>query len=375
MKSTLQRFLPAGALGISLLLHLMIFLGISGVILIQAVVPKLPFVADGEAYAPADHQPLPPDFSDDLQPDNPTVEPIASDLPSMPVSNLDPIVSTAASTLAPNIFVMPTLPSGGAVGGVRPASAADSDDPKPAKTFSGPRQMTNPFGNLDAQGDPHALVGYMYDFKQTPGHVKTNINFEDYRKTIHRYVTNGWDNGQLRKFFRVPQPLAAYQIFIPTMKADLAPAAFKAEKYVEPRLWIIVYKGKFVAPSTGTYRFAGLADDIIIVRLGDQNVLDGGLFPISEYTHNSKTFKDPRARVNGLFSGEWFQLEAGKSYPLAVLIGEQPGGGFSSLLVIQKKGQDDFSAFQMARTKMPDSYKNWPPLSKKAFISRSTGEE
>jgi hypothetical protein len=64
----LQRYLPVGALGISLVLHLAIFLGISGVILIQAVAPKLIPVGD-LSQSHAEDLPEPPEVPDEtLQP-------------------------------------------------------------------------------------------------------------------------------------------------------------------------------------------------------------------------------------------------------------------------------------------------------------------
>jgi hypothetical protein len=377
--SKLQKFLPVGALGISLLLHLTVFLGVSGVILIQAVVPKTPFTAGEPVPAVTDSLPLPPDLPEDSQPDMPVTEQVTpTEQPLIPNINLDQITAPSTIAVVPNIVVVPAAPPTTAVG-PRPETA--NNESKPAKIPVGIRQMANPFGSIDAQGDPSAFTGYMYDFKQTPGRVKTNINFDEYRKTIRKYVNEGWNDSIFKKFYKVPQALAAYQIFIPTMKADEAPAAFKAEKFVAPRLWVIVYKGTFIAPATGTFRFVGKADDIIVARIDEQTVLDGSLFPIVandplpfKDKEAQTTYKDPRESIlGGLLAGKWFQLEAGKSYPVQVLIGEQPGGSFSSWLIIQKKGQSETMLFQMAKTKLPDSYipgKSWPPLSKKPFISR-----
>ncbi|MDR1303704.1 MAG: hypothetical protein LBK76_00630 [Verrucomicrobiales bacterium] len=370
--SVLQRFLPAGALGISLLLHLVMFLGISGVILIQAVVPKVPFVAGDQPQTAMDEVPAPPDIPEEPQPEMPAAEAVATQEP-VPQLNLDQITSPLPAAMPAFTVAAPAAPPA-----VQPDKPAADRAAKPAREFAGVRVMANPFGNLSAETDPSALTGHLYDFKQSSGRAATNMNTVDYRKIVARYLTAGnWDDGQLRKYYRVPQALAAYQIFIPTMDADKAPAAFNAK--IEPRMWLIVYTGEFVAPASGTYRFCGRADDIIVARLGDNNVFDGSLFPIISpwpgTPEEIKAFKDPRPRAPFGCAGDWFELKAGQKYPFRVCIGEQPGGGFSAILLIQKKGQEhEAMIFQMTRAKPPDLAK-WPQIAKKPFAGRGAGEE
>lgn len=51
------------------------------------------------------------------------------------------------------------------------------------------------------------------------------------------------------------------------MSAGQAPQGFGVEEVVEPRMWVVHYKGQVVAPMDGVYRLAGYADDFIAGRI------------------------------------------------------------------------------------------------------------
>jgi hypothetical protein len=231
--------------------------------------------------------------------------------------------------------------------------------------------MSNPFGG-DARQEDGAVVGTMYDLKQTPEGKPTNMtNAPDansvYHKFLGKFVESGWNETLLNGFYKVEKPLGAFQIFIPSIPADNAPTAFKVEKYVKPKRWIVVYRGSFTSPESGTYRFVGKCDDILAVRLNNKNVLDGSLTTISKSIS--------RETVGNLWGGDWFQLSAGQIYPIQIMIGEEPGGEFYAYLLIQKKGENYPSrpnnagpilpVFQLAPTNMP---KGGPTVAPQAFI-------
>ena len=65
----------------------------------------------------------------------------------------------------------------------------------------------------------------------------------------------------------------ATEILMPTMNADLGPYVFGAEKIVEPRMWMVHYKGQVAPPTDGTYRFLGDADDFTAVAVNGVTVL------------------------------------------------------------------------------------------------------
>ncbi|MDR0532896.1 MAG: hypothetical protein LBH01_02985 [Verrucomicrobiales bacterium] len=379
--SKIQRYLPAGALGISILFHLFIFLGISGIIIIQAVTPKTAFMPTEQSSANLQDIPTPPDTPEEPTPDVPNTDPeIKPDTPAAPSFSIEQI-SSPNSIALPNFSAAPpvAISSGNSSG---PSGVPESES-KPNKVPTGVRTMANPFGGNVQQGD-NALVGYMYDFKQTPSRSPSGLTIPDYRKAIAKFVSSGWDDGTLAKYYKVNKALAAYQIFIPLMKADDAPKAFNAEKYVQPKMWIIVYKGNFTAPATGTFRFVGVCDDILVVRLGGKTVLDGSLTQVVSGSIAREKVGGARGSSGTTWGGEWLQLNAGQSYPIEVIIGEEPGGVFYAFLQVQQKGRNyDQRAknagpllpiFQMSPVNPPKySVENEAPaVDKKGFISQGS---
>ncbi|MDR0534274.1 MAG: hypothetical protein LBH01_10015 [Verrucomicrobiales bacterium] len=395
----LQKFLPVGALGISLILHLAIFLGISGIIIIQAVAPKVIPTGDYAQQAPTSDIPPPPEVPDE-QPSTPnpaTQEDAALDAPQTPSFSIDQISSASASS-APAFTIAPpsALPinSGATQQPQTPEKSANTE-----KRNTAPRTMSNPFGGNVRQEDG-AVMGTMYDLKQTADrkpssyvgdpneagmnskNSKENEANNGYHQFLTKFVEGGWNENSLNGFYKVEKPIGAFQLFIPRISADDAPKAFNAERYVKPKRWVIIYRGSFTAPADGTYRFVGICDDILVVRLKNQNVLDGSLGGVSNSIPREKIGPAMGNTPGGtLWAGSWFQLVAGQTYPIQIMIGEQPGGVFYAFLLIEKKGEEYQSrqnkdwgpmlpVFQLAPTNMPryDAERTGPAVSKKAFI-------
>ena len=348
MKSeTLQKVLPASALGISIIIHLCIFMAISGFVLIEAYNPPQAFVAD--AIQPSNTvSDLPPEPQPEQQaeptPSTPNQDPTPQDLtPPVTVTstNVDIIASTAPSTTP--TFTVAAAPAG-AVFSTTPGQQQEAKpkDNNPANLTK--RSMATLFGNTGVSSG--ALVGYLYDLKQTRSKApsplandKYNVNGQTgYRDAIRKFMQGGWDEGALKEqYYRCRKPMSIFQFFIPSCRADLAPAAFKVENEMKPARWIAVYHGTVTPPSSGRYRLAGLADDILIVKLGSELVFDGSLNkPVIEgYKGKSESIGG-----RGLAVSEYVHLSKDKSYPIQVILGEEPGGIFYAWLLVQKEGSN-----------------------------------
>lgn len=184
-----------------------------------------------------------------------------------------------------------------------------------------------------------ALIGILYDLKQNQKHEPQKA---DYPLVIGDFVREGWNEADLNKYYRVTKPLYATQIFIPRMNANEAPKAFGAEKQVKPSQWVIHYKGQVSPPKSGTFRFVGLADDIIVVAIDGKTVFIG--------THPGSRLKDHGFDVSphdgpktpsGLAQwGEWLNLKGNEIYDMEVLVGERPGGQFGAWLMVEEQGVD-----------------------------------
>lgn len=230
----------------------------------------------------------------------------------------------------------------------------------------------NPFGALSL--DPRALVGTFYDLKQTRNGKPTGLEVREVQETINEFVNRGWKDSVMKKFYQAPRTLYQSKLYIPVMSADAAPAAFECEKEVQPSRWVVVYRGVVSPPRSGKYRFVGSGDDILVVRFNGKNVFDHGYYsgttmlaisgkipamkhqpespeikrllrrdypmeqPLETYTYPSTPALN--SAIGGLAVGPVFKAEAGKDYPIDILLSELPGGKFYASLLIEEIGVD-----------------------------------
>ena len=185
-----------------------------------------------------------------------------------------------------------------------------------------------------------ALMGVLYDLKQTQDHKPTNVDPDTYSKVVDEFLSQGWDESVLNRYYRVSKPLYTTQIFIPNMNADLAPRAFGVEKTVQPSRWVIQYKGQISAPEAGTYRFWGIADDIMAAAVNGKTVLVGNRrdMELPRTNWHASERDGAEAGDGNLRPGDWMTLQAGEIIDLDVIIGERPGGLFNAFLMVEKQG-------------------------------------
>jgi hypothetical protein len=184
-------------------------------------------------------------------------------------------------------------------------------------------------------------------------------------RVLHSYVA-GFNDSILADYYHAPTTLFAPQIFIPELSASEGPKAFGVEKTVQPRRWIVVYKARIIPPTTGDFRFIGFADDYLVVRIDDQNVLDAcwnrgqldGGVDVSENVGLGPAYTaDYRSPNMPLACGPWIHMTAGIEMNMKVVLGEGPGGQSSFFLFIQQKGVEyptgDYPVFQLADVPLP----------------------
>ncbi len=201
------------------------------------------------------------------------------------------------------------------------------------------------FGFRDTRGGG-ALVGTFYDLKQEKFLKPSGVTHDSYPEVLSKFVNGAWNPVVLQRFFASPAPLYATQFFIPKIDANEGPKAFNLAGRVQPSLWVIHYKGKVIAPDTGTYRFVGMADDVLVVKFNGRVVLDCGTTnPSGRKPQKFYASEGLNAELmkkfdwyKGLGVGDTFQVQAGSAYDMEVLLGEWPGGEFKAYLLIEKEG-------------------------------------
>jgi len=188
-----------------------------------------------------------------------------------------------------------------------------------------------------------AMMGILYDLKQTQDRQPTNVDPGKYFGVIDEFLSKGWDENVLNHYYRVSRPLYTTQIFIPDIDANQAPKAFGAESTVKPSRWVIHYKAQVSPPEDGTYRFVGSSDDFIAVAVNGKTELVAPLNQPSTKACPLTGWKpsEPMAgrAANGqLCRGDWVAMKAGEPVDLDIIIGERPGGHFNAFLLVEKQG-------------------------------------
>ena len=226
-----------------------------------------------------------------------------------------------------------------------------------------------PLAGLTAFGFKGALKeglqGEIYDLKQTPDHQPTDIvhnpppplsghiwnpSIEGQIKVFEQLFMStsstdpdqGWDDSLLKRYYKSTKTVTAFQVLVPFMFSTAGPAAFGVEKEIpQASHWLVLYKGKVVAPKDGTFRFLGRADDQIAVRFNGRNVFLHTLEKLDKPVMESFNGISPKTPEDiGINYGKWFSVERGKTYPIEILIAEMPGGWFTAQLYIEDKNPE-----------------------------------
>ncbi|WP_309386336.1 hypothetical protein [Cerasicoccus frondis] len=194
------------------------------------------------------------------------------------------------------------------------------------------------FGNTQSGGVE--LAGAFFDLKQTASRKPREVDYADF---VRRYTSGSWSMSQLQRFYQADRKLYATTLLIPHRMADQAPEAFGVAGEVQPSQWLAHYEGKITPPFSGKFRFWGFADDVLIVRVNGRVVLDGS-FHEGEYTDWRSCEPDLNRKYNigngALAVGDWIHVQEGRQLKIEILIGERPGGHFSTYLLVEEKGKE-----------------------------------
>ena len=248
----------------------------------------------------------------------------------------------------------------------------------PMGSASGPSgSAISMFGIKELKGG--GLIGTFYDLKQDRGRRPTDISVANYGTVLEEFTRSGWQDGPLNKYFQAPGKLSTTQIFVPLIDAAEGPKAFQVEKDVQPRLWVVLYKGIVSPPESGTFHFVGFGDDVLAVRFNGNVVLDAGYTtPCKSPLVKSEGSYDYQWAGRPLLKGQAFTVEKGKNYPMEVLIGERPGIKLFFCLLLEQqganyqkdaKGNPILPVFRLADT--PIGKGDLPPFDPKGPIWRA----
>jgi hypothetical protein len=193
-----------------------------------------------------------------------------------------------------------------------------------------------------------ALIGMLYDLKQTEQLKPGITNTKDYDRVIADFIMKKWDESVLNKFYRISHPLYTTQIFIPMLGNQVAPKALGVQNHIKDGYWVMHYKGQVVPPADGRYRFAGYAHATMLVAINGKLVLNGCRYDINK---DEKDFplrsvqkaSDPNAGAPAgdfmLTVGPWVELKHDEPVDIDILFGNRLASELCAFLLVEKEGQ------------------------------------
>ena len=200
------------------------------------------------------------------------------------------------------------------------------------------------FGGEQSIGND--FEGTFYDFKR--GRSGRNIPMVPtaFTSEVAKFVRGGWKISDFSRYYRSPKKLYATTFMIPPVLSILAPEAF-GEPDTIGYCWLAHYKGQLVHKDAITFRFWGMGDDLLVVRVDGKVVLsacwpDDGYWGID---HIGSIWQSTSADSRKYFMGhnksdvgDWITLEPGVPLDMELIVGEVPGGGFVAMLAVEVEG-------------------------------------
>ena len=195
------------------------------------------------------------------------------------------------------------------------------------------------------------MVGRMIDLKKDGSGKPRAANF---RADVKKLLDADFSATALAEFNCPTNRLYLNKLVVPAQPAEDGPKAFGCENDVEPRRWIVHYEGRLNPQHSGTYRFVGHFDDLLVVKVDGACVLDaywpmhdvyksGGVSELTGWKPDTSAREfEKHASFSGqnLTYGDWIVLEAGKPVRIDLVIGEEPGGVVGGVLLLEEMGKN-----------------------------------
>ena len=185
------------------------------------------------------------------------------------------------------------------------------------------------------------FVGTFYDLKRNRRGGTTPMGTESFRAKLRKFVLEGWKEPDLYRYYRSPEKLYTTHFMIPPIISQKAPDQFgcpEAASY----FFFVKYKGELVYKEDIKFRFWGVGDAYIFVRVGGKEVLLNCWNAHRTYFNwwQSSSADSGKFFVGWqtLAVGDWIELKAGEPVKMEVLFGEYTGGSLSAILLVEVDG-------------------------------------
>ena len=168
-------------------------------------------------------------------------------------------------------------------------------------------------------------------------------SLQNHAAVVNEFVAKNWDESVLKRYYESKDRVTAFQVFITKSPSLGGLKAFGVEKEVKPFHYLVYYTGFVMAPKDGEFRFRGDSGGAMLINFDGNNVFGSAATPL--YNMGPFAFKntdnptDTRYTTRGYRAGKWFRVEAGKKYPVKILL-EDTGDYFYSCLMIEDRNPD-----------------------------------
>jgi len=196
------------------------------------------------------------------------------------------------------------------------------------------------------------FVGTYYDSKRgRDGQViPVDMSGRAWRSMIHKFLVQGWKPSTFSRYYRAPKKLYATNLVVPVSRSSLAPLAFGGEN-ADGAFWMVHYKGQLVHKEGITFRFWGVADEFMAVRVAGKLVMcaswdqesraydyaiRASLFGSLWKSDSVDSWKYWMGNTKNVV-GDWITLEPGVPMDMEILIGDN-GGSASFFLAVEEEG-------------------------------------
>jgi hypothetical protein len=200
------------------------------------------------------------------------------------------------------------------------------------------------FGGGKSVSVGNDFEGTLYSLYYDRRGRETGMDEVQFISTINDFMESGWNPMIFTPYFRAPKKLYTTQIFVPAISSEFGPSHFGVpiSKEFDAKMWLVHYKGKICRPQGGRFRFRGMGDDILLVRVNGKLVFNACWGRIRDEFGDWRADSDEDKKYlmghSQCLVGHWFDLPPGVPVEMEVLLGENGGGYFAAYLVVEQKG-------------------------------------
>lgn len=181
------------------------------------------------------------------------------------------------------------------------------------------------------------LVGTYYDFKRNSEGTYTGAGQDTFRDAIRKFLNNGWNTAEFSEFYHSPEKRYLTHVMVPTMSSSVAPTAFN-ENPASGYFWLVHCRGEIVVPKDITFRFWGVGDEILAVRLNRKVVFADVWHTDRDKYGNFWRGSDPQSKQyylgynTTMEVGDWVTLKKGEPADIEIIMGDN--GGLAALMLL-----------------------------------------